>query len=265
MKIFASFVFLFVSSSYAACDFAPAAKSVYSLSGPMTQLIERVGILSSPVVQGVSIFYPAPDSFKGEKIPGGVFLSPAKLNEMRKSIVFFDESQELRKLFRSQKINAVEVRSRNMIPGQVVKNSIHILKNYVQGCTEKFGMISERVSLLEKKIVQSMKIKRDIVFFLGAVGEGKLPDLVIAHDGIVLWLKKMNLINTYPSDLAYVSWSSSLINRLKDKYLFVGLKEEKRLQVIGNSSRATLIYPGCLIPGISQLEAWLYFLQHIPR
>ncbi len=262
MKIFASLFFLFTSSTFAACGFGPSVKSVYSLSGPVTQMIERAGLLSSPSLKGVSVFYPAPSLFKGEKIPGGVFLSPAKLSEMKNSVVFFDESQELRKLFSSQGIHAVEVRSRNLVPREVVQNSIKLLERYVTGCKEKFRIISEQVSTLESKIKQSMKQKLDVVFFLGAVGEGKLPELVIAHDGLVLWLKRMKLINTYPSELAYLSWSSSLINKLQRNYLFLGLKEETLPEVKGTSFRATLIYPGCLIPGISQLEAWVYFLQH---
>ncbi len=224
--------------------------------------MERAGLLTSPALKGVSIFYPAPESFKGEKIPGGVFLSPSKLNEMKNSVVFFDESQELRKLFRSQKINAVEVKSRNMVPGEVVLKSMDYLGKYVSGCTEKFNSISAHVSHLEKMIVETMKSQMNVVFFLGSVGEGKLPELVIAHDGIVLWLKKKNLINTYPSELAYLSWSSAIINKLKGKYLFLGLKEENDPGVQGNSSRANLNYPGCLIPGLSQLEAWVYFLKH---
>lgn len=262
MKTFASLLWLISFTSHAACEFRSSVKSVYSLSGPVTQIIERAGLLSSPVVKGVSIFYPAPETFKGEKIPGGVFLSPSKLEEMNSGIVFIDESQELRRLFTSKKINSVEIKSRNMEPGAVVLKAIGTLQNYVTGCEEKFKSVTDSVQALEKNIIQLMKTKLDVIFFLGPVGEGKLPELVIANDGLVLWLRKKNLINTYPSGLAYLSWSSSILNSLQKSHLFLGLKEENAPRVYGNSTRATLIYPGCLIPGIAQLEAWLYFLQH---
>ena len=262
MKIFVSLFFLFAFSSYAACEFGPSVKSVYSLSGPVTQIIERAGLLSSPVVKGVSVFYPAPSSFKGEKIPGGVFLSPAKLDEMKSGVVFYDESQELRKLFKTKQIPAVEMKSRNLVPAEVVGRAIQNLQTSVTGCEAKFKSITDSVASLEKNILDLMKSKLNVIFFLGFVGEGKLPELVMANDGLVLWLRKKNLINTYPSELAYLNWSSSILNRLQKSHLFLGMKEESVPSVKGNASRATLIYPGCLIPGPAQLEAWLYFLQH---
>lgn len=265
MKILASLIFLFANSAFSTCEFKSSFKSVYSLSGPVTQMIERSGLLSSSALKGVSIFYPTPQSFSGEKIPGGVFLSPSKLNEMKNSVVFFDESQELRKLFLSQKITAIEFKSRSLVPSEVVETSLKTLGRYVDGCSEKFKAISLHTKQLEKTIRALMRTKLDVVFFLGSVGGGRLPELVIANDGIVLWLKRVGLIQTYPTELAYLSWSSSIINQLSGKYIFLGLKEDYRPSVRGSSSRATLIYPGALIPGISQLEAWVYFLQHKPR
>ncbi|MES2529292.1 MAG: hypothetical protein V4598_19550 [Bdellovibrionota bacterium] len=262
MKILASIFLLLSFSSHAACEFRSSVKSVYALSGPVTQMIERAGLLSSPLVKGVSIFYPAPESFKGEKIPGGVFLSPSKLDEMKSGLVFFDESQELRKLFHIKKINAVEMKTRNLAPGEVVTKSIATLLPFVSGCEVKFKSITDNVVALEKSIHELMKAKLKVIFFLGSVGDGKLPELVMANDGLVLWLRKKNLIQTYPSELAYLSWSSSILNGLEKDYLFLGMKEEVTPKVSGNSRRATLIYPGCLIPGVAQLEAWLYFLRH---
>lgn len=262
MKTLASLFLLINFSALAECQFRPSVKSVYALSGPVTQIIERTGLLTSPLVKGVSVFYPAPETFRGEKIPGGVFLSPAKLEEMKNGLVFIDESQELRKLFRAKKINAVEMKSRNQEPGVVVTNAIKTLGPYVSGCEDKFQRITETSATLEKEIIGLMKSKLNVIFFLGTVGDGKLPELVMANDGLVLWLRKKNLINTYPSELAYLNWSSAIVNELQKNHLLLGLKEESEPKVAGNAGRATLIFPGCLIPGIAQLEAWLYFLRH---
>ena len=106
-----------------------------------------------------------------------------------------------------------------MEPGAVVLKAIGTLQNYVTGCEEKFKSVTDSVQALEKNIIQLMKTKLDVIFFLGPVGEGKLPELVIANDGLVLWLRKKNLINTYPSGLAYLSWINLFIKANPDTNL----------------------------------------------
>ena len=259
MKIYFS-LFLLLSASVvsAACGFTPGHKSVYSLSGPVTVILEELGLLASPLVKGISIFYPAPESFKGEIIPGGVFISPGKLSSMKNSIVFHDGSQELRKLFRSQNIEALEFASRNQTPREVTESAIAFLNKHLAGCD--MGKILTRLDNLEKAIEKRMKNPMDVIFFLGKITNSKLPELVIANDGLVMWLRKMKLISTYPSDLAYVNWSGAIMNNLKKGTLFIGISEGKVPSVEGSRERFNLTYPGGLIPGIRQLDAWMYYL-----
>lgn len=263
MRILASLVLFWTLQSHASCRFNASVSKVYSLSGPATQLFHDWDLLSSSKLKGATVFYPLPDDFQGERIPGGVFLSPAKLSEMKDSLVFFDESQELRKLFRTRNITAVEIKSRNQTPGEVTNSVLGLVGKYVTDCDPE--KVRQRVRILEEKIIKKMKTKQTIVFFLGEVRKGRLPELVIANDGLVLWLRKLNLISSYPSELGYVNWSGSIIEDLRTKALFVGLKEGSSPGVSGGKSRATLTYPGCLIPGVGQLEAWNYFLDHQPR
>ncbi len=260
MKIlFSLYLFLSGSVAIASCGFTRGHKPLYSLSGPLTVILEELGLLNSPVVKGISVFYPVPDSFKGEVIPGGVFLSPSKLTEMKSSIVFYDGSQELKKLFRSQNIEAIEFSSRNQTPREVTISAINLLGKHLLGCnTQK---ILEKLESLEKDIQANMKSRMKVFFFLGRITTHKLPELVIANDGLVLWLRKMNLITTYPSDLAYVNWSGAIINDLRTGVIFVGISADKKPSVQKIAGRYNLIYPGGLIPGIRQLEAWKYFLD----
>jgi hypothetical protein len=236
---------------------------VYSLSGPLTEILDEWNLLQAPELKGVTIFYPMPENYKGERIPGGNFLSPAKLDEMKNAIVFFDESQGLRKLFRARNIPAIEIKTRNKTPGEVAETISAILQRFVVDCDSV--EILSKVRKLEEKIAVRMKNKPSIIFFLGKVGKEKLPEFVIANDGLVLWLKKKNLISGYPSELAYVNWSGSIIESLKGHSLFLGVIDENISSVTGDRKRANLVYPGALIPGIRQLEAWNYFLDHQPR
>ncbi len=263
MKILVSLILFWAATSQAACHFNSSYRKIYSLSGPVTKIFEELNLLHASELKGLSIFYPIPESFRGEKIPGGVFLSPAKLDEMKDAVVFFDESQELRKLFRARSINAAEIRSRNQTPGEVTETVLKVLGKYVSECDAK--KVREKYQELEKRITQKMKARLEIVFFLGEVRKEKVPEFIIANDGLVLWLRKMKLISSYPSELGYVNWAGSILEDMKNKALFLGLMEGNTPKVIGNRKRANLIYPGALIPGIGQLEAWNYFLDHQPR
>ena len=263
MKSLFSLYLIFSTSLSFACDFSTDRKSVYSLSGPLTVILEELNLLSSPVLKGISVFYPIPDSYKGEVIPGGVFLSPAKLASMKKSLVFFDGSQELKKLFRSQNIQAIEFISRNQTPREVTLSAMNLLNKHLSGCDDQ--KILKKLDLIEKDIQAKMKTRMEVIFFLGRIMGKKLPELVIANDGVVLWLKKMNFISTYPSDLAYVNWSGAIINNLKHGTVIVGVSEGKAPTLENSSGRFNLVYPGGLIPGIRQLEAWNYFLNHFEK
>lgn len=262
MKILVSIIVLFSGLAEAGCRFRNSQK-VFSLSGPMTSVIEEAGLLSANELRGISVFYPKVKAFKGKYIPGGIFLSPSQIREMKGALIFFDEGQELRKLFRSQGIEAIEVRSRGQTPREATEKMISALRPHTADCD--FGKILQRLSEAESKIAERMKSKENMIFFLGKVNAGKLPELVIAHDGLVLWLKKKNLINTYPSELGYINWSGSIINNLDGKAIFIGITEEETPKVSGTKNRATLSFPGALIPGIRQLDAWNYFLDHRPR
>lgn len=254
MKILVSLFFLSFSA-YSACHFK--AGKVYSLSGSATKVMEELGIAND--LKGVSVFYPKMKDFKGEIIPGGIFLSPSRLEEMNGAVVFFDRSQEMKKTLSRAKITAVEITDRGKTPSEVVSYIRDVLGPYIDGCD--FSPVMEKTKKLETEITALMKEKGKVIFFLGEVGKGKLPELVIANDGFILWLKKLALIDSYPSELAYVNWSGAILESKKKDHLFLGLKEGDAPSVTGDKTRATFIYPGVLTPGLHQLEAWKWFLD----
>lgn len=262
MRTRASFL-LFISlltliDARARCTLNYPTGKVFSLSGTATRILEEVKVLSD--VAGISVFYPKPTSFSGEIIPGGIFLSPRTLEGWKNALVFYDQSDSLKKVLERHGVRAQEISVRGLTPREAVEKTWKTLSPYIKGCDSK--ELLERVSSLEARIRKKMPRSQKILFFLGDTTVKKLPELVIANDGLVLWLRQNQLIETYPSELHYVNWSGAVVESLRKDHLILGLREATVPRVEGAPGRQTLFYPGALIPGLSQLEAWLYFLDH---
>ena len=119
------------------CDFS-SDKKIYSFSGPVTQALEELNLLEKPQLQGISLFHPiAAKKFKGKRFAGGVLLSPASLSELSGGVVFYDESQELRRMFgQYPSIKSVEVSTRNLNPMQVSESVQKILTPHLSQCPQ---------------------------------------------------------------------------------------------------------------------------------
>lgn len=252
--------FLFSISTFA-CDFRPEVKGVYSLAGSATLALRDLGLLQSPKLKGVSVFHPVDKAnFKGAFLPGGVFLSHESIKNLSGSLLFFDESRELsRILARYPKIKAVEIKTRSLKPLEVVALMEKTLASYVTSCdlssmtTKMQTRLSELKALIPKN--------KTILFFLGSIQNNRLPELLMVEDGIVQWMVDEKLIKTYPSKLAYVNWSSKILNSLPKDVMKVGLKDsgnEMKKGVTISESGTNLTYPGALIPGFGQVEAMIY-------
>jgi hypothetical protein len=86
------------------------------------------------------------------------------------------------------------------------------------------------------------------------------------NDGVVKKLIKENKIKTYPSELSYVNWSSKIMDTLSKDFIHLGIEDSgsKLMKEIKRSSmKMTLIYPGALVPGFSQLEAFLFWANSL--
>lgn len=268
MKTFVSLLLLFYSlSSFGICEFKPQVKKVISLSGSMTVLLKETGLLSDPKLKGISVFSPVSESeFKGKIYPGGLFLAQSTLSEFSDGIVFFDKSEQLKKILQTRRdITAVEVSTRGLLPLEVIEESIRLLSPYTLGCEEKFAQFKKTAALLQEKLLRKIPSVY-VVFYLGSIQGTKAPELVMVNDGVVALLIKEKKIKTYPSPHAYVNWSAKVISEMPRETLHVGIhdpsmKNEKKIK--RSSNWMTLSYPGSLVPGYSQLEAFMYWAETI--
>lgn len=252
------------SASVLGCDFNSSVKDVYSLSGVVTTAFKEMGLLKSPKLKGLSVFYPlSQNDFQGAIIPGGIFLSPKLSANLKSGLVFFDESQELRKVLPS----AVEVKTRGLTPSEVTSEVIRLLGPYLSGCEDKKSELTKKTKDKTDELLKLASSKPAMIFFLGSYERQRLPETVIAHDGVVKFLKEQKSFVSYPSELAYVPWSVKILETLPKSTLKITIKDsgrslEKRVVTYSPEIRG-LIYPGALIPGIDQVEAWIYLLKNL--
>lgn len=257
--------FLLSLHAEATCRFRKDVTALTSLSGPVTLLLKDLGLLSSPVVKAVSIFHPVSNKdFKGEFLPGGIFLSPEKIQSFSGTVIFYDESRELERMFlRYPKVQSLAIKTRGLMPLEAHQVASGALSPYLIDCDLKQAelRLSHRLTHLKSLI----KNKPSILFFLGKLGEQRFPELLMVHDGVVKWLIQQNLILTYPSPLGYVSWSAKIMMDFKSA-LNIGLndsgqKEHRSLEK--TKIGLNLTYPGALIPGKGQVEAMIYLFEKI--
>ena len=93
-------LFLVFSLKTLACDFSHP--KVVGYSYPMNLIFQELDLLKSKKLYAVSNLH----QLKGElkTISGGIYLSKAKLNSIKDSYIIFDESRELRKLFKKKRL-----------------------------------------------------------------------------------------------------------------------------------------------------------------
>lgn len=269
MRIFLRiFLFILCFDSFAVCDFKKDITKVVSLSGSTTVILKELGLLNHAKLQGISVFNPVTTSeFKGKIYPGGVFLSHQVLSELKGSLVFFDESRELNKIFRSRSdIISKEIKTRNLVPMDAIEATLQSMKEFVVSCDSEIAALKDKAIGLQNNILKKMPAKLTVVFYLGDFVGGRPPEMVMVNDGVVKWLIEEKRINTYPSELAYVNWSSKIINSFPPSTLHIAVKDSGRdgeKKIKRSPVRMTLIYPGSLVPGLSQLDAFNFLANSL--
>jgi hypothetical protein len=259
-------VSLFFSISSFACDFNPTVKNVYSLAGSVTLALRDLDLINNPRLRGVSIFHPVDKKiFKGEILPGGIFLSHDTIKNLKDSILFYDESLEMtRILSRYPSVKAVQVKTRSQTPMEVIKSTGELLAPFLQGC---------ELSRLSKKLQSKLDILKSkhhhhktMLFFLGTAVGNRLPEMLMVNDGVVKWMVNEKLIKTYPSPLAYVNWSSKIMQEIPKDSLKVAIKDsgsEMVSKIVKSGETINLTFPGALIPGSGQVEAMIYLFENL--
>lgn len=250
------------------CGFKPTVSKVVSLSGVTTVLFKELGLLGHPKLKGISVFNPVGEKdFSGTIYPGGVFLSHNALSGLNGSVVFYDESRELRKILQSQKnIVGKEIKTRNLVPEETVRRTIITMQEVLQNCGDRIESVYQKVYSLQEKILKKVPHKLKVIFYLGELRSERVPEMVIVQDGVVKWLIQKNKIITYPSELSYVNWSSKILQEMPKETNHVGIVDSGRLmnkELKKIEKGVTLIYPGALVPGITQLEAFLFWAESL--
>lgn len=266
MNILVSFILLF-SSNLFACEIKKSSPDLISLSGPVTVVLRELGLLKDPKLKGISVFNPVKkDAFTGKIYPGGVFLSTDSFKDFKDKIVFYDESRDLNRVLSDQKIQNHELRTRFLRPLQTVDSVLKSITPYLNGCDSKITDFKVRAKKLEDDLQGLIKNRPSVIFYLGEISLNKKPELIIVNDGVVKFLRDNNIITTYPSRLSYVNWSAKMMNDLPKNTIHIGLKDSAQngeVEIKKSSRGMTLIYPGVLVPGYSQLEGFHYLFKNL--
>lgn len=265
MPIFLS-LFLLILPVADACTIKPQIQKLFSLSGPVTVILRELNLLNHDKVKGISIFHPvSKKNLKPKIYPGGVFLSQSTLNEFASSVVFFDESRELRHiLIKREDINSHEIKTRGLSPMDVVDLVLNQLSPFIVGCEDGYRKVRMKARGIQEELLSLFKDKPYVVFYLGEFRHKRSPELIIVNDGVPKLLIDRYLIQSYPSTLAYVNWSSKLMKGIPAHAIHVGIKDtgmDGKADVVTSAGKMTLYYSGALVPGLSQLEAFLFWAK----
>lgn len=269
MKIFLSLILIIVSQNlYAICRFKTEIKKVVSLSGPMTVLLNETSLINDRAFDGISIFNPVSEKTYKKKIyPGGIFLAHSALEGLSNGVVFYDESREVKRILEYRKdIKSIQIKTRGLMPLEVIDSLIQELSIFVTDCSGSFSKIRLKAEKLQEKLIETLPKNLEVVFYLGEFKSNRPPELIIVQDGVVKLLLNKNIIKTYPSDLSYINWSSKILSHMSAHTLHVGVVDsamKDMREVKKNQGNMTIVYPGALVPGLSQLEAFLFWAQHL--
>jgi hypothetical protein len=252
------------------CRISSKFLTLYSLSGPLTVGLKKIGLLSDPRLAGISYFHPIhKNEFKGERIPGGIYLSYQLAKKMRGAKIVFDHSYDLKKMMQKFDLDFIEFNTLGLTPLEVNEKVISLLVELTEFCHVEIDHLRKEAHSISAQLLKSVPENFKAIFFLGSLNKFRFPEIVINRDGVLKWLVKLNKIQSYPSELAYVPWSSKMINNLSHSYHFIGIKDSGSdfLYELKNEENAkwNFSYPGALVPGITQLEAWLYLFKKLNK
>tara|TARA_B100001971_G_C18268008_1_gene596103 strand:- start:37338 stop:38144 length:807 start_codon:yes stop_codon:yes gene_type:complete len=244
-------VSLFLNEA-SSCEFKKDIK-VGLYSGAITELIKHLGLEEKENIIFYSNYFPI-NNKSAKELSGGIFTSKKLLSEYSVDHVFYDDSRELKLLFeRSGFKQLTAIKTAGMTPFEVVTNNLKVLRPLIKNCGEKIKVLEENISKTKKL---SLKHKK-VIFFLGELKENKLPELIMLQDGFVKYLLQENLIKSYESELAYITWSEKLLNEyIQDNYTLVGLSQSKVVLEIHmvSKNRYNFACNTCLTPGLGQIK-----------
>lgn len=254
MLVTKSFFFFLISLPVFACTFRSDV-NVGLYSGAMTELIKELSLESSNGIAFYSNYFPIKNK-KAVELKGGIFLSKKRLNKFDINTVFYDDSSDLEKIFKSVGVKNLEViKTSGKTPFKILDENIFTLKKYVQNCDQTIEKLLKRVA----KIKNQKLLQDKIIFFLGELRKDKLPDLIMLHDGFVEFLLKEKGLESYDSELAYVTWSERKMKSYLESYTLIGLNAKEVDYEIKTISplKYNIYSKNALSPGLGQI----FFLE----
>ena len=261
MKLVTSLSILLLASSWAwSCELNKK-YSYIALSAPISILLKELGVLSE--VKSIGSFHPYREKIK--KIDGGIFLRASELDLDLNTVLFYDSSKNLEKELKKFKFKAQKIVTRELSAIESTSYLLNKVSPYLRACEVQVTKLKSKIKAIGAKIKKTI-FSKTFIFYTGSFSSsGKNNSLVIANDGFVLDLKENKSFSSYPSQLAYVNWSSKLLSKIDNKFL-VGLSESSShgisLEQI-SSNTVNIKYPGVLIPGYSQLKFLDYFIDKL--
>ncbi len=261
MKVF-SFLFFFCTLSYS-CHLDEEYE-FFSLSGPVTQILQELNLLNNKPLKGVSSFHFVETS--AQKIDGGIFLSSRFLKEFNKPVVFYDESEQLAKLFpKIPQLKSHQVLTRKSDLYDINLQAINQVLPYLKNCGSELVKLNSSLGDLKEKITQQKKMTPRLIFYLGKLTNTKKPQLVMSNDLFVKKWRELKKIETYPSTLEYATWSVKVLKDLENGYIEIGLNHgEERIEKV-EMNKFNLFYPHILTPGLSQIKFMANFSRLLKK
>ena len=244
------------------------------LSAPVATVLNALGLLNRPEivvashVLGLNAFNP-----KTKLLPHTLFLSGQSLKELEGTVVFYDQSRELKKTLKNVAVQKlIEVKTRDLDPFEVVDLIVKQLLPLTDQCQEEFATFAKLMSDTKVKC-QNLQIPSGVLIFL--LGDwksgGAMPELMMNNDGPMIFLRKNMSRTYYPSTLAYLAPSQKILEKLKakERLLFVGLSSQDRHTFVSDvrtnadgSKVLNIFRPEFLIPGFPQVM-FLFELQSL--
>ncbi len=257
MKTVFSLFFIFISFELFSCELS---EDVISLSGPVTLVLEELDLIRDSHLLAISKFHPVSDKKDKEILAGGLFLSKKILKKYKNKKIFFDKSRELNQLLeKSYSGRKIEINTSKKNPFEAVEIVLKAITSSLKNCDKELRNLRQNVAKIKREFKLPVDFKKS-VFFLGKI-TSKLPELIFSHDGFILSLKELNDFQTYPSELAYTTWSMRILKKLKN-FNYIGIEEGQNNSIHLTKeglNRYNISMRGVLTPGIRQV----YFLKEI--
>lgn len=228
-------------------------RTVVSLAGPSTALLEELNLLEDVNLKAISNFNLISKKTSADILAGGIFMAQKVFKKYSQAVFIIDKSRELERTFKTAGHENYKVLD---TIGEDSYRSFELTKEllipFLKNCDKELAKLDRRFALLKEKLKKFEKKK--MIFFLGELKQ-KLPQLIISRDGFVLSLIKYGRLSTYKSELAYIPWSEKELAKYSD-FLYIGVSTHKKENLLSekeSDNKFNIYHPGVLTPGLGQL------------